>query len=163
MAIFVSKKTLKINKFSIIDYLPKRIKMKLPKKDKSIVMEFGPFDGISRIPFGGDVFGEYAINPSTEKFEAYLSEELSLILEMSPKCVDGQNGNVLDNIIDKWQEIAEKNIDEQRNMRSIALKTIVNLRASNLKQAEEYIKYEEEELKKIDDHLIELKQRIKNR
>lgn len=137
--------------------------MKLPKKEKSFIMEFGPFDGISRIPFGGDVFGEYVINPSTEKFESYLSEELSLILEMSPACVDGQNGNVLDNVIDKWQEIAEKNIEEQKNMRSIALNTIVNTRKSNLKQAEEYIKYEEEELKKIDEHLIELKQKTKTK
>lgn len=163
MAIFVSKKNIKSNKFDIRAYLPKKFLKKLPKKEDSAYMEFGPFDGISRVPFGGDIFGEYAINPSTEKFEAYLSEELSLILEMSPACVDGQNGNILDNIIDKWMEIAEKNIDEQRNMRSIALKTIVNSRTSNLKQAEEYIKYEEEELKRIDDHLIELKQKIKNR
>lgn len=163
MAIFVSKKTIKSNKSNTSSYIPKKIVKKFLKKEKSFTIEFGPFDGISRVPFGGDVFGEYAINPSTEKFEAYLSDELSLILEMSPPCVDGQNGDVLDNVIDKWMKLAEKNIDEQKNMRNIALRTIIDSRKSNLNQAEEYIKYEEEELKKIDDYLIELKNKLKDR
>lgn len=165
MAIFVSKRNIKNEKekLGFIKHLPKSIKKYFSKKDETVSMQFGPFDGVSRVPFGGDVFGEYSINPSAEKFEAFLSEELFLLLSESTDCVDGQNGNVFDNIIDRWLEIAIQNIEEQKNMRSIALKAIIDSRQANLVQAQEYIQYEKDELDRINNHISEIQQKIKNR
>lgn len=110
---------------------------------------------ISRIPYGNLTVGPYIIRPYTSSLQSLIDEELKALLNSNPKCVDGQNGNVLDNVIECWEKRAKNGISKQKAYHLERIRDLVAIRDANYQNAQDLLKNDEEKLKKL---LFELNQ-----
>ena len=103
---------------------------------------------ISRVPYGNYTLAPYIIVPNTEELLKYLKKEIK-ILKKTGDCIDGQNGNVLDNIIDNWATRAKTELKKQRPARQKLIKNMVSSRIANKKNATVWLNNDCKRLEKI--------------
>lgn len=115
-----------------------------------------PAERISRIPYGNFSLLYYNIIPKTK----YLSRDLNLFLKEYLKkgkhCLDGQNGDVFDNMIEDWENRAKAELSAQRAERSALITNMASSRFANYKNALDWIDHDTAELKKIQEQIDEL-------
>lgn len=111
---------------------------------------------MSRIPYGNMTVGPYIIRPYTSSLQILLDEQLKELLNSEPKCVDGQNGDVLDSIIICWEKRAKNGISKQRAYHAERIKDLVMSRESNLQNAKDWLEIDKAELDKLKTELSEL-------
>lgn len=116
---------------------------------------------LSRIPYGDLTVEPYIIRPYTYSLQKMLDEQLDELLNSEPKCIDSQNGNVLDNIIESWKKRAKNGIDNQRAYHLEIIRTLDFNRKSNLRNAEDWLDIDIKELDKLKNELDELEQEAK--
>lgn len=116
---------------------------------------------LSRLPHGDQTVGPYTIYPYPSVLEAQLDLHLKELLNGSPKCIDGQNGNVLDNLIDNWGERVKNGLHKQHAIHLERIRHLVAYRDANLQNAWDWLDSDEKELQKLMNELDELEQEDK--
>lgn len=112
-------------------------------------------DNASRIPFGGNIIHPYYIYPYFSIIEKKIDELLKELLESEKPCLDSQNGNVLDNLIDGWANYVNEELNCQRVKHNSAIKSLVAIRASSVRNAQDLILLDKERLKEIEKSIQE--------
>ena len=108
---------------------------------------------LSRIPQGEMTVEPYVIRPYTSNLQQLLDIQLHDMLNSSPKCLDGQNGNVLDNIIECWKKRARNGVERQKAFHMEKINDLSTDMYSNLQNAKDWLEADEKELKKIKEEL----------
>lgn len=116
---------------------------------------------LSRMPHGEQTIPSYTIRPYTYKLEQMLNVHLEKLLNSEPKCVDGQNGDVLDSIIDSWKNRAKNGIDKQRAYHFEKIRDLVADKDANMQNAWDWLSSDEKELENLMNELDELQQEAK--
>lgn len=120
-------------------------------------MEDGdPAERISRIPYANFSLLPYIIKPKTKYLSRQLNKFLKEYLKSGFKCVDGQNGNVFDNMIEDWENRAKAELATQRADRSDIVKNMASSVFANYKNAQDWIERDTIELQKIQKQIDEL-------
>lgn len=104
---------------------------------------------VSRIPYGDISLNVYKIRPYTSSLVEGLNEQLNNILNNSPDSIDGQNGDILDNYIKNWENRARANLNTQRALRINTINQLDSIRRANIKNAEDWLEIEKNNLAKI--------------
>lgn len=113
-------------------------------------------DRISRIPFNEESIEPYTINPSIMSLEADLLKMINIVVNQKKGCVDGQNGNMFDNYIKSWEDLAKSSLEKQKATHDDKIQTLSNVRKSIRKNAEDWLKSEKEELDVIAEKIQKL-------
>lgn len=137
-------------------FVPKR-KSKQYVYDMNYI-NINPFNRASRVPNIGGELRPYRIIPSVSALENYIKESLDRLL--ADGAVDGQNGNVLDKVIEDWAELAKKYLECQKEENIGRIEMLSNVRIANRDNAEKCIFYEEEELQRLRKKIEELSKKI---
>lgn len=116
---------------------------------------------LSRIPHGDLTVGSYIIRPYTSKLQQLLDVQLADMLKNESKCLDSQNGNVLDNIIECWKKRAKNGIDRQKAYHMERINDLSIDMESNYKNANDWLHSDREELDKLVEELKELEKESK--
>lgn len=115
-----------------------------------------PEERISRIPYGNFTLAPYYITPKP----SWLSKDLNLLLKEilanGKNCVDGQNGNVFDNVIENWADKAKAELSTQRASRAETIKNLASSRYANYQNAVDWIARDKKELDRIEKEICEL-------
>lgn len=111
---------------------------------------------LSRVPHGDLTVGPYIIRPYTSNLQQLLDEHLNALLNSETKCIDGQNGNVLDNLIESWKKRAKNGIDKQKAYHLERIRNLDFDRKSSLQNANDWLKADEKKLIELTDELREL-------
>ncbi|MCI9618118.1 MAG: hypothetical protein HFG31_09060 [Eubacterium sp.] len=111
---------------------------------------------LSRIPHGELTVGAYVIRPYTSNLQQLLDVQLQDMLNSNPKCIDNQNGNVLDNIIECWKERAKNGIERQKAFHTERINDLSIDMQSNLQNAKDWLKIDQDEFEKIKKELEKL-------
>lgn len=116
---------------------------------------------LSRMPHGEQTIGSYIIRPYPSKLEQMLDIHLKELLDSDPKCVDGQNGDVLDSLIDSWAKRAKDGIDKQKAYHFEKIRDLAADKDANMQNAWDWLEFDEKELKRLTCELDELEQEAK--
>lgn len=116
---------------------------------------------LSRMPHGEQTIDAYIIRPYPSKLEKMLDIHLAELLSGDPKCIDGQNGDVLDSLIDSWAKRAKDGIDKQKAYHLEKIRDLVADKDANMQNAWDWLASDEKELEKIICELDELEQEEK--
>lgn len=116
---------------------------------------------LSRIPHGDLTVGSYIIRPYTSKLQQLLDTQLADMLKSESKCLDSQNGNVLDNIIECWKKRAKNGINRQKAYHAERINDLSIDMESNYKNANDWLLSDREELDKLVDELKDLEKEAK--
>lgn len=111
---------------------------------------------LSRMPHGNLTVGSYIIRPYTSELKQILDLHLEELLKTNPKCVDSQNGNALDNIIDSWAERAKKGLKKQQAIHKERIKDLAVDMKANLQNANDWLVTDRQELSKLCSELEDL-------
>lgn len=114
---------------------------------------------VSRIPYGDLSLNVYKIRPYTVSLVEGLNEQLNEIINNAPDCIDGQNGDILDNYIKNWENRAKANLNTQRALRINIINQIDCSRKANVKNAKDWLSVEKENLKQIQHELSIIQQK----
>lgn len=116
----------------------------------------------SRIPYGDVSLNVYKIRPYTSSLVEGLNEQLNDIFNNAPNSIDGQNGDILDNYIKNWENRARANLNTQRALRMNTINQLDSIRQANIKNATDWLKVEEKNLKQIEEELYLLQTKYYN-
>ena len=86
-----------------------------------------------------------------------LIEILKNILNREPTCVDGQNGNLMDNYIKSWENLAKTRLNAQRVDHAEKMSLLSHSRESIKVDAEKWLEFERKELGSIEEQLEDIK------
>lgn len=111
---------------------------------------------LSRVPYGDQTVGPYIIRPYTSKLLQTLDTQIEDMLKSDPKCLDSQNGNVLDNIIECWKKRAKHGNKRQKAYHIERINNLSINMKSNLQNAKDWLESDEQELEKLKKELQEL-------
>lgn len=115
----------------------------------------GNLERMSRIPFNEESIEPYIITPSLTSLEDDLLSLLNQLIVETPDCVDGQNGNVLDEYIQSWEKLAIANLNSQKVFHKEKTSILSNIRNSTQRNAQDWLRFEEEELAVINQKIAE--------
>lgn len=115
-----------------------------------------PAERISRIPYANFTLQSYDIKPKTKSLSKNLNSFLKLYIKTAKNSLDGQNGNVFDNMIEDWENKAKAEIATQRASRSEIVKNMASSRIANEKNANDWINRDTKELERIEKEIEEL-------
>lgn len=111
---------------------------------------------LSRIPYGDLTVGSYKIRPYTSSLLQMLDAQLDIMLNSNPKCVDSQNGDALDNIIECWKQRAKNGLECQRAIHLQRINKLVCNMQANLNNANDWLEIDSNELIRLKIELQEL-------
>lgn len=117
---------------------------------------------LSRIPFNEESIEPYRISPSTMSLEADLLIMLNKVINVKKGCIDGQNGNIYDNFIKSWEDLAKSSLEKQKTEHIDKIQTIANVRKAIRLNAQDWIEHERDELKKINEKVIQVEKDYKD-
>lgn len=115
---------------------------------------------LSRLPHGDLTVGTYVIRPYTSNLQRLLDGQLQEMLSSEPKCLDSQNGNVLDNIIECWKKRAKNGINRQKAFHEERINDLSVDMQSNFQNAQDWLQNDEEELDKLKKELTMLEHQL---
>lgn len=129
----------------------------IPKKDygRRKRKYANTIENASRIPFGGNTLQPYFIYPPFSVIEKNIDKQIQELLESEKPCLDSQNGNVLDNLIDSWFDRVNQELDYQKVKHNSAIQTLIAIRASTLENAKDLIALDKERLQEIEKSIQE--------
>lgn len=116
---------------------------------------------LSRMPHGEQTISPYIIRPYPSQLEKTLDMHLEKLLNSNPKCVDGQNGNVLDKEIDCWAQRAKDGIYKQRAYHKEKIRDLVADKEANMQNAWDWLAADEHEFQRLLNDLKELEAEAK--
>lgn len=108
---------------------------------------------ISRIPFFEMPIGSYTITPSPSALSEELFQMMEQLLQEKSDILDSQNGNLFDNYIDAWKNLAKVRLEAQSVQHYAKIQTLVNVRESVKDNAEKWLAFEKSELEKIQNEI----------
>ncbi len=117
---------------------------------------------VSRIPYGNTSLPAYSIRPYTFSLVEGLNEQLNDIIKNAPDAIDGQNGDILDNYIKNWENRAKANLNTQRAVRANIINQIDTIRKANIKNAEEWLNIEINNLYDIQQEMSDVQKKYEN-
>jgi len=111
---------------------------------------------LSRIPHADVGINPYIIRPYTHNLNALLDAQLNELLNSEPICLDGQNGDVLDNLIDCWKKRAVNNLEKQRASHIDHIEDLTCSIEANLENAKKWLEIDEKDLITLEKELQDL-------